>query len=200
MCIRDSVIATWPEEERRHRKRFADTLAEQLKKIEDAEWPKLRSRFRMARWASIEHDLCMLCTQVADIYFTPAPQRNKNFKFRMAEVMEKYDDDYFKSFASTLRHMHYDVAPEKPSDDEVCLIPRDLADAAIRCAFVLRGDVTPTRDFANAIQRVSTKELVSTMLDAASDSGAGEASNSDSESNEDTAAARVAEIRKANAP
>ena len=96
--------------------------------------------------------------------------------------------------------MHYDVAPKNPNIGELCLIPRDLADAAIRCAYVLRGDVTATRDFANAIKRVSTMHLVSTMLDAASDSRAGEGNDSDSESNEDTAAARVADIREANAP
>ena len=195
-----AVMPSWPEEERQHRQRFADSLADQLKEIEEAQWPKLCSAFRTARWASIEHDLCTLCTRVAEVYFTPPAQRNKTFKIRMTDIMEKHDDEYFKSFASTLKHMHYDVAPKNPNVGELCLIPRDLADAAIRCAYVLRGDVTATRDFANAIKRVSTMHLVSTMLDAASDSRAGEGNDSDSESNEDTAAARVADIREANAP
>ena len=110
----------------------------------------------------------------------------------MTDIMEKHDEAYFKSLADTLEQMYSDVEPIYPQVGDRCLIPRDLAEAAIQCAYVLRGDVKATREFANAIRGVATENLVSTMLDTPSDS--------DSENSDDTAAARVAEIRQANAP
>ena len=96
--------------------------------------------------------------------------------------------------------MYSDVGPIYPQVGDRCLIPRDLAEAAILCAYVLRGDVKPIREFADAMRRVATQDLVSTMLDTPSDALVDEGSDSDPESSDDTAAARVAEIREANAP
>ena len=194
------IARSWPAEERLHRQRFADSLAAELETIQEARWPKLWSAFRAMRWASIEHDLCTLCTQVAEVYFTPPKQRNKNFKIRVTDIMEKHDEAYFKTLADTLEEMYSDVDPIYPKEGDRCLIPRDLAEAAIQCAYVLRGDVKPIREFADAIRRVATQDLVSTMLDTPSDALVDEGSDSDPESSDDTAAARVAEIREANAP